>query len=506
MPAPMPRLLRFLSIGLALFVGTALALTIRTPSRRAAWLAEYDSTRHYLATADANFDWVVRTKGIDLAALDRETRAQVEGSWTSLGAAWTVRGFVWEFADGHTWARIRPHIWWRGLAGEGASEGEGGTVSEDDDASPALSAAMTAAEACAIAGLDVNARPDGWALPFPEAPGAELLADAEFPAVLVPLSGGTRVGILRIANFGHQDYGPSCARAWEKFKVTLPTPCTGECRWRLVAATMHAGAARAAEVANELQRRGAAVVVVDITGNGGGSEFADAVARALTPVPLRYAPGGVIRHPHHVRALQDEREAILADSARATPAQWQVMAAALTRIDSLLVEVQRECGRDVVWSGGTPACSNAMVVPPLVPYAPPGTFAGLENGWALWGPSWHGDAEGLYRGPLLVLQDGRSASASEEFAARLRDNGAAEILGARSYGAGCGYTNGGTRLELEALGLLIRAPDCQRLRMDGSNETEGILPDVEARWSDDDTPADRVTKALAAVVEALPIR
>lgn len=500
----MRRLLRLLAITVTIFVIAGFTLTVRTPSRRTAWLAEYDSTRHYLATADANFDWVVRKKGIDLVALDRETRAAVEGAWTSIGAAWAVRGFVWEFADGHTWARIRPNIWWRGITGdeetqEGTSENSG-----EGDTGPSLVASMTAAEACAVAGLDVNARPDGWVLPFPEAPGAELLADDEFPAVLLALRDGTKVGVLRIANFGHEHFGPSCGRAWEEFRAKLMAPCTGECRWELVAATMRRGAARAAEVANELQRRGAGVVVVDITGNGGGSEFADAVARALTAVPLHVAPGGIIRHPHHLRALTERRDAILADSAKATPAQWRVMQAALARIDSLTTEVQRECGRDAVWSGGTPACSNTIVVPPLVPYAPPTAFAGLENGWAIWNPSWHRGAEGLYRGPLLVLQDARSASASEEFAARLRDNHAAEIIGERSYGAGCGYTDGGTRLELEALGLLIRTPDCQRLRMDGSNETEGIAPDVETRWTPDDTPAARVAKALAAVYEALP--
>ena len=58
------------------------------------------------------------------------------------------------------------------------------------------------------------------------------------------------------------------------------------------------------------------------------------------------------------------------------------------------------------------------------------------------------------------------------------------------------------RLELEALGLLVRAPDCQRLRRDGSNETEGLPADVEAGWAAEDTPEVRVEKALAAVARA----
>jgi hypothetical protein len=495
----MKRIVRTLLILLALVVLATVALTIRTPGRQATWLAEYEEAKEYLATADANFDWVVRKKGIDLAALDRATRQEVASSWTSMGAAWTVRGFVWEFADGHTWARIRPNIWWRGVMddSEAATEGEEDPSSPD---APSFTPSLTAAEACALAGLDVNARPDGWDLPFPEAPGAELIADEEFPAVLMALADGRKVGILRVANFGHQDFGPSCARAWEELKAEwTKTPCTDGCRWLLVARTMHNGAARAAEVANELQRRGAVAVVIDITGNGGGSEFADAMARALTATPLHLAAGGFIRHPHRIAQLQEEREAILADTARATPAQRVVMTGALAQIDSLLIEAARDCGRDLVWSGTPAPCSNTLVAPPYVEYAPPGAFDGLENGWALWAPSWHAGAEGIYRGPLLVLQDHRSASASEEFTARLRDNGAVRVIGERSFGAGCGYTNGGTRLELEGLGLLIRAPDCQRLRRDGSNETEGIAPDVDAGWGADDAPALRVTKALAAI-------
>jgi peptidase S41-like protein len=480
------------------------ALTIRTPGRQARWLAEYEATRTYLATADANFDWVVQKKGIDLVALDSLTRNAVTRAWFSPQAALAVRSFVWKFSDGHTWARVRPAIWWNGLR---APSSELDTIPAHDQTPspepPTLLASMDASTACSIAGIDVNARPDGWDLPFPEAGAAELVADEEFPAVIVTLPDGRKVGILRVANFGHEHFGPTCVRAWDGFKSTLTAPCTEECRWTLVAAAMKNGAARAADVANELTRRGAVAVVVDITGNGGGSEFSDAMARALTATPLHIAPGGFIRHPLHISSLEDQRAGILDDTLRATAAQRPLLDRAVARIDSLLVEARRDCGRDVVWNGAAPSCSNTIITPPAVRYAAPGTFAGLENGWAIWGPSWHAGEEGRYRGPLLVLQDHRSASASEEFAARLRDNGAARIVGERSYGAGCGYSNGGTTLELTALGLLVRAPDCQRLRMDGSNETEGIAADVAAGWEPEDAPELRVRKAITAIEREL---
>jgi hypothetical protein len=368
---------------------------------------------------------------------------------------------------------------------------------------PALTSGMSAAKACGAAGLDINARPDGWSLPFPKAPGAELLADPEFPAVIVPLSDGHKIGILRVASFGHEHFGPSCERAWSAYRASLPQPCTGDCVARLEAAVMREAGERAAELARALQQRGAETVVIDITGNGGGSEMADAMARALTATPLRLASSGFIRHPLHADNLREMRDAIVSDTLRAAPAQRALIAAAIARLDSLRAEAERTCNRDVVWRGERPACSSVVLAPPLAAYLAPGSLDGLQNGWVIWPAAWHGGHEGMYTGPLLILQDHRSASASEEFAARLRDNNAATIIGSRSYGAGCGYSNGGTSLTLPALGLLVRAPDCQRLRMDGTNETAGIAPDVEAGWGEGDSGADSVRKAITAVERAL---
>ncbi|HET8648500.1 MAG TPA: S41 family peptidase [Gemmatimonadales bacterium] len=485
-----------------------IALTVRTPSRSAEWIREYQLTRHYLATADANFDWVVARRKLDLPALDSATRQRIEHAWFSFGATAATRDFVSQFGDGHTWTRVRPGIWWRGVTARknprpvDASDltaAEAPASSRGAELTPTMSAAV----ACSTVGLDVNARPDGWDLPFAKTPGALVVEDSEFPAVLVKVTGGRTVGILRVANFGHEHFGPSCARAWYEYRSGLPVPCTGDCVDNFQAAVIRHIALRAAAVANELQRRGAQMVVADITGNGGGSELADAMARTLTATPLHIAAGGFIRHPLHARDLADTRRAIAEDSAHATPVQQALIRIAELRLDSLITEAERECHRDRVWSGGVPDCSNVVIAPPVVSYLEPGALDGLTNGWAIWMPSWYKAPEGVYRGPLLVLQDHRSASASEEFAARLRDNGAALIIGSRSYGAGCGYSNGGTSLELPALGLLVRAPDCQRLRMDGSNETEGIAPDVDAGWSRDDKPADRVRKALDAIGRAM---
>ena len=84
----------------------------------------------------------------------------------------------------------------------------------------------------------------------------------------------------------------------------------------------------------------------------------------------------------------------------------------------------------------------------------------------------------MWAGPLAVSTDEYTASASESFTALLRDNDAAVVIGRRTAGVGCGYSNGGTQTLLEHSGLEIWLPDRVRHRRDGSNQRDGIAPDL----------------------------
>jgi C-terminal processing protease CtpA/Prc len=95
-------------------------------------------------------------------------------------------------------------------------------------------------------------------------------------------------------------------------------------------------------------------------------------------------------------------------------------------------------------------------------------------------------SDSLWTKPVAILVDQGTASAAEEFAAVLQDNSAALIVGSRTLGAGCGYTNGGTPTLLPHTGATLKVPDCARFRADGSNEVNGVLPDVQIPWRRDD--------------------
>jgi C-terminal processing protease CtpA/Prc len=84
----------------------------------------------------------------------------------------------------------------------------------------------------------------------------------------------------------------------------------------------------------------------------------------------------------------------------------------------------------------------------------------------------------------------------------LRDNNAATVIGYPTLGAGCGYTNGGIPTTLKNSGARVRMPDCVRYRLNGTNEINGITPDVWVPWRQNDSPFQRV-KRVADVLGPL---
>ncbi len=68
----------------------------------------------------------------------------------------------------------------------------------------------------------------------------------------------------------------------------------------------------------------------------------------------------------------------------------------------------------------------------------------------------------------------------------LKENEVAVLLGARTAGAGGGYVDGGGRIRLQAGPFDVMAPNCARFLNDGTNEIEGIPPEVALPMESDD--------------------
>lgn len=146
-------------------------------------------------------------------------------------------------------------------------------------------------------------------------------------------------------------------------------------------------------------------------------------------------------------------------------------AATLTRRGALLAAPR--CDRSAIWRG-------AAVCPVLAAEGEPAVIEG----------------SGEWRGPVLVLVDRGTASASEDFVAWLAENKVATVLGARTYGAGCGYVDGGRVSRFVASPFQVKMPNCARFLKDGTNEIEGIAPDIAL-------PMDKPDEAAAALARLL---
>ena len=356
-----------------------------------AWRSDFERLKADMAQNYANLDWIAERRGLDLAALARETSRAIGSAGSDAGAARVLERFIERFRD--------PHLQLAGREESGAAEDIGST----DPPVPG----------CAAGGYREGRH--GFRFPVERLPGWRPLAGGNFPA---GMTGST--GVLRLAELGESQYLSACA---ERFRTGI-----GERSLQLEVRSALQAELRSRVV--QLRRAGARTLVVDVSRNGGGSEWAREAVALFTgrklerQAPRRVGPG---------------------------------------------------CDRRGVWEGKRAACSVfARAGPPL-------RIAG----------------EGAWRGPLLLLIDGDTASAAEEFVAWFKDNDAATLVGARTYGAGCGYVDGGARTRLRAFPRDVRMPNCARFLKDGTNEIEGIAPDVELPMKAPDEAADALARLLA---------
>ena len=238
-----------------------------------------------------------------------------------------------------------------------------------------------------------------------------------------------------------------------------------------------------------LRRAGAQTILIDLTGNGGGSEWAEAAARIVSSVPLTSAPLRVLRDDRWVRKWHGLAIRLRNEAERAAPKDRAMLASLAARADSLA-------------QGLTPCpsvtCSrlgDAGFASGLLPQLPTRPIARRKWVADVFSPAQFPYRDSVWKGPLIVLVDGETWSAAEQFTALLRDNDAAIVLGERTGGAGCGHLDGSHPITLSFSKGILEMPNCVRLRRDGSNEVGGIMPDIPtgARARDDAASAGRRT-------------
>ena len=248
----------------------------------------------------------------------------------------------------------------------------------------------------------------------------------------------------------------------------------------------------------ELKQAGAQVLLVDISGNSGGSEWAEAAARALSARKLQSSRLGFVHGEHWVTQWRDMAAALTDARKTAAPADRTALSAWIAEAHAAAAEAGRDCA-----DGSCPRLGRAGYATGLVGSAGSAEFDGKPWAMHVFTPAQYGYHEGVWDRPLIVLVDQETWSAAEEFAAMLQDNAAAVIMGARTGGAGCGHTNGGTPTTLSNSKGVLEVPDCARFRRDGSNEVNGIVPDVVVGLRFDDGAAFKARLIEAKLPEAI---
>lgn len=411
------------------------------------WQRDFDALLAGLATNYANFEDQIRERRLDLPALAARQRQVLTAAQEDPGRRAAIEGLLRQMRDPHV------KIDWTPPPADAAPE-------------PVCSSSMNASR-------EGRVQWSRW-------PGFTPLADDSariFSAGVLRQPDGRRQGIVRLGLFIEKAYPAVCAEAARTLGLTVEAPCDTACAERRDAAAAKVLDAALVSTVRALHKAGASMLVIDVSDNGGGSDWNEAAARRLAG-PLRSARVAMLKHPAWQHWI-DERLRTLAD--RAPEA---------TRWRHLREQLAPPCDLSAAWSdkelatGARPLPCGSLVHGPLH------TLGTTEP----WGPA---VPAGINRLPLVVLVNEETHSAAEQFAALLRDNRKARIVGSTTAGAACGtFTTQGTAFTLPHSGARVHVPDCARLRADGSDERRGITPDVLVPWGPSDSPWLRTVKAV----------
>jgi hypothetical protein len=333
------------------------------------WLDDFAAIKQGMAQYYANLDSQLMKKRVDPSRLDSQVKARLGAARSDLEAYDTLRDFVQFFDDPHLKLKFMP-----------PSGVESGRVTQDEK--PRLAS-------CEAAGY--KDRKKDFAPPMAALPGWRQIGDGAFPRGIAG-----RIGVVRIASFGEDSYLDQCR---EVFRPGL------NARDLQLATRAALQGALAAAIA-ELKAAGAETLLIDISGNGGGSEWDREAASLFTSAVLRRAepriadapcdrsaiwagkpPCEVFRPGSDVVEVQGKgnwtgRLAILADARTGSAAEEFIGWLVDNRAATLIGERTAGAGCGYV-DGGRPVALKAAPITLVMPNCARFTAAGQNEieGW-----------------------------------------------------------------------------------------------------------------------------
>lgn len=445
------------------------------------WQEDFAALLTGLAASYANFEYTLTDRRIDLPALATRGVSALQGAADDERRRHAFEALLRDLRDPHVWIDWAP----------GASGG----------ADPACPRAL--AEEAVRSGMRWE-RLAGFR-PSRTVHGKALRAGVHRAPGHRPL------GVVRIGLFSERAFAGSCRAAAEELSIDPDAPCDAACESRLAAAAGSRLNRALEQTLRELTAEGVERIVVDVTGNGGGSDWVESALR-IVGGRVRSPRVGMLRHPawerHLVEAIEEMDGAMAAGSRERQLALTRARARAAADLEA----VRTRCDLGAAWTdralaqGERPLPCSTLRLGSL-----------RSSGFEAAGPpppaAEHGAAEllfvprrfGAYREravptPIAVLVDAHTHSAAELFAAALQDGRRALVVGGTTAGAGCGqFTRLGSSFVLPRSGARVHVPDCVRLRADGTSERRGVIPDRFVPWGPSDSALQAVEKAVATL-------
>lgn len=459
----------------------AAGVPARAPARefdRQEWLDDFSQVREAFATKYANLEWAQHDSAHRLSDLLDETQARINRANADADARAAFDRLTRRLGDGHV------HFDWPSVVKAGAQPTGPTSACRSFDPSRAASPLMTHASGYV-------------SLQTPQS--------GIFPAGIL-LVANQKVGVIEIGLIGAGARPELCSEALALLRLRLGDTCDDTCETRIerIANARYTEAFAAQIVA--IKAAGATALLIDIAGNGGGNEWADAAARMLTSKRLVSERMAFVRGKQWSTNLLTLEATLRNDAVIATGADKAMLQDYADQAHEKAMTAATSCDSRALLLGLKPNCAwlgrGFFVTGPLAS-ADPEKLKGRPWAQDIFTPMMFPYEEGVWRGPLMVLIDGDTASSAEAFAAVLQDNHAALIIGTASQGAGCGHTDGSEPVTLKYSGAMLALPDCVYLRADGTNEVRGVVPDLLIGFRRFDSANHRSDDVISSLPEAM---
>ncbi len=442
------------------------------------WIQDFEILKTQMTKSYANLKSIVNEESLDLARLNTKTISELKLAKTTKEAQLVIERFLGKFKDGHLAASVI-----KTSSSEDASDDTNNFPLSTDSTSVALKK------------MGFRDNSNGANIKFDSVPGYSALINNSnsFCTGIVETS-TDKIGTIKLPYFYNQGYWSTPYKIWNSYKKEFKGECDEKCQENFSYKLEKEFTKQFVKRIEELKSKNISKLLIDVTGNNGGSGWFEEIAHLLCDKPeLDYMPGFFIKHDHWKKQLEGDLKKIGTDLANNELSESLKLKLLKFKelVQSLIAKCKSNCSSLDVWDNNEIDCLELINHPygSKLPFdiMNDSQFMLLQSKRLLTASRFRPFKRGVYSGPLYIVQDERSASATEGFTSLLQFNNAATIVGRNSLGAGCGYTNGGVKTTLKHIGLSIKMPDCARLRADGKNEVYGIKPDIiisSRRFSD----------------------